>query len=385
VDRLFFNDPLRKLYKGDCRQMAELPDKSIQCAVTSPPYYAKRYYQGEQSQIWGGTADCPHEWGQDIEVGDNRFRGVNAKTGGNRNPEVTAGGKMLSRYCLKCGAWQGSFGHEPTPEEYVEHTLEVLREVKRVLRDDGVLFWNIGDSSWGSGQNYGSEPRRAGVKQATSKGTIDASVTRIKPATMNHHKTLKPKDLCLIPERVVLAAHEDGWWVRSVIIWNKPNGMPESVNDRPTTIHEYIYMLTKKSKYYWDALAVQEPFSETSERWGGDKYKGAVKENPHGEDAGLARERSCYPNEGKNLRSVWTFPTASFPGSHHAVFPEEIPERCIKAASRPGDTILDPFSGTGTTLYVAARLGRYAVSYEISEEYAALVIERNKQGALPLI
>lgn len=378
---LFFDDVMRKLYLGDCRRMAELPDRSVQMIITSPPYYAKRYYKGEQLLIWGGVGDCGHEWGGAIEVGDNRFRaGKNPGTGSNRNPDIAAEGKMLSVFCLKCGAWRGAFGHEPTPELYVEHTIEVMRECRRVLRNDGVLFWNIADSSWASGQGFGSEKR--GNKQASNKGYHASSL--IKPETLSRHPTLKPKDLCLIPARVSLAAHEDGWWVRRDIIWHKTNAMPQSLEDGPTTSHEYIFMFTKRARYYWDKEAVLEPFSETP-RWGGDKYKGAVKENPNGEDGGLARERSCYPDEGRNMRTVWSLPVASFPGGHYAVFPEEIPERCIKAASRPGDLILDPFAGTGTTLYVAAKLGRYAVGYEISEEYCRLAVERNKQGALPLI
>jgi len=237
-------------------------------------------------------------------------------------------------------------------------------------------------------------------------------------------KGLKPKDLCLIPFRLAISAQEDGWWVRSVIIWSKPNPMPESVKDRPTESHEYILMLTKSARYYWDADAVRETYTEPLNRWGGDKTKPtdttkdidsifAVQERE-------GRERRPDPG-GRNLRSVWSFPTVPYPRAHFAVFPEKLPELCIKAstpeegykatqeeierypgnhpdpgysrtvgwrpsckcnAPRVPSLVLDPLMGAGTTLLVAKKLNRRAVGYEISKEYCELAIERCRQQVL---
>jgi len=297
----------------------DLPDESAQMVVTSPPYWGLRKYDGEQ--VWP--------------------------------------------------AWGCAYGLEKTPELYVEHTIQILREVRRVLRKDGVVFWNIGDSYNGSGGDH----KPGGKNDAGFQGE---SYRGVQPKRV---LSLKPKDLCLIPFKVAIAAQEDGWWVRSDIIWSKPNPMPESVTDRPTNSHEYILMLTKSKKYYWDADAVREAYSPTV-RWGGDKYKGAIKKGNNGEDAGLDRERSCYSNDGRNIRSVWEFPTQPYPEAHFAVFPEKLPETCIKAASKEGDTILNPFSGSGTTLWVAKKLNRKAIGFELSEEYCELSSKRNRQQAL---
>jgi len=320
-----------------------------------------------------------------------------------------------------------------------------------VLRSDGVAFLNIGDSYAGSWGNYGdrSGGQRGKVAEDYDRRAWEDNKSR--PASSHRHEVLKPKDLCLIPFRLAIALQEDDWWVRSIIHWVKTNPMPESVRDRPTDAVEYILMLTKSAKYYWDADAVREPYSPTV-RWGGDTYKGAVKQALDGEDAGLDRERSCYPNSGRNIRNAWIMPTQPYPEAHFAVFPEKLPELCIKAATpevgccskcgapwarvvethydknRPSagqdkrsrnedrlsrarghggwqgnnllrrDTtlgwrpscscnaerlpsvVLDPFSGAGTTLLVAAKLGRMAVGYDLSEDYCEMAVKRNSQG-----
>jgi DNA modification methylase len=298
-----------------------LPDCSVQCVVTSPPYWGLRKYDGEQDS--GGFV----------------------------------------------------FGLEPTPELYVEHTVLFLREIWRVLMDDGCCFWNIADSFWGSAQGYGT--KNPTPKQASNTGTLDTILSERRPLTTGRHATLKPKDMCLIPFRVALAAQADGWWVRSDIIWAKPNPMPESVKDRPTSSYEHIFMFTKSSRYYWDADAVREPMAPESAARYNYPFAGAARDaliamgDLHGEQF----TNATLPN-GRNIRDVWTIATQPSGFKHYAAFPEEIPTRCIKAATKMGDTVLDPFAGTGRTLEAALRLGRKAVGYDLSEKYCAMAQQR---------
>lgn len=328
-------------YNKSCMYMAELQDSSIQCCVTSPPYWGLRKYAGEQDETWGN-------------------------------------------------GWRGAFGLEPTPEMYVEHTIEILREIRRVLRKDGVVFWNIGDSY--AGYNMGHGTATPTPKQASNAGTLPfMGEDGFKPHRVGG--ILKPKDLCLIPDRIKLAAQADGWWVRADIIWSKPNPMPESVQDRPTRSHEHIIMLTKSAKYYWDAEAVRVSTTAPPRKCGANSRANVDRDVKHGtrkQDA-IGERRYVgfndrydfeHPAAGRNIRDVWSFATQPYPEAHFATFPEELPERCIKAASREGDTILDPFAGSGTTLWVAKRLGRNAVGYEISEEYCRLIEKRNHQQSL---
>lgn len=217
------------LYNHDCRSMPELADESIQCVVTSPPYWGLRKYAGEQDLVWGGQPDCVHEWidssiPKSGGVGDYEVGRV-----GNAQARTASHEAKQSDTCSLCGAWHGAFGLEPTPELYVQHTIEILREIRRVLRKDGVVFWNIGDSYWGSGQGKGSNHGKAVFSDD------DIKVPDWKSGS------LKPKDLCLIPFRVAIAAQDAGWWVRSDIIWNKSNPMPESVHGSYFTRH-YVTM-----------------------------------------------------------------------------------------------------------------------------------------------
>lgn len=397
----YFADSHVTVYNADCRKMAELPDESVQMCVTSPPYWGLRKYAG---------------------LPDDQF------------------------------------GLEKTVDEYVCHTVEILREVRGVLRKDGVCFWNVGDSyasNWGMGANRASSwwSNRSGELEGKGWGTIQ---TAIPPNSFaSHGNGLKVKDLCLIPFRVALAAQADGWWVRSVIIWSKPNPMPESVTDRPTESHEYIIMLTRSSSYYWDQEAVREPLSPLtladSRNDSGRQTYGESKWEDADKPSWYRGKTFVNPETGRNLRSVWEFPTQPYPKAHFATFPEALPERCIKAATpevgscakcgapwvRVVDTkytkprgesvmgarkgldesngwsgypvldkqtttlgwrpsckcglpqeqnvpavVLDPFSGSGTTLWVAKKLGRRAVGYELSEQYCKLIVDRNRQSAL---
>ena len=208
---MIYEDRHIKVYNSSCFSMTELEDNSVQCVVTSPPYWGLRKYKAPDL-IFGGDKDCEHEWiteNKSLEYvqGNPEFARPHRE-----NKSFTAS----TNTCSICGAWKGQFGLEPTPELYVSHSIEILREIKRVLRKDGVVFWNIGDSY----MSGGGASRHKGYTDP--KYTVGRDVTFEEPQT-NKHETIKPKDLCLIPFRVAIAAQEDGWWVRSVIIWNKPN------------------------------------------------------------------------------------------------------------------------------------------------------------------
>ncbi len=661
----FYQDLHNTIYCIDFRKN-DLPDECVQMVCTSPPYWGLRKFSGDQELIWGDK-DCEHQW---ITKEHRDTRGVEGSNLTGRIPykEGEARINYQDGFCSLCGAWKGAYGLEPTPEMYIEHTIEILREIRRVLRKDGVCFWNLGDSYYGSGGDH----KEGGKNDAGFQGDLMRGV----PAKQQKHSNLKPKDLCLIPFRVAISAQEDGWWVRSVIIWNKPNPMPESVhgshfirhcvtieeyerlqslrtakgndqdgaNDlpgmppskvsdseetlpaeqegasdskeergtsgcdgetpssqsgtaseaeqgktqtnkrgtgateeksqsallpdnegqiqeatrlceteagdsaqptsdrrglardtessqepmsllpqeessddrpcdtnqqgreayegehgaslselqrqekgqsgdaliecpgcpkckahngyirikgsgRPTESHEYILMLTKSADYFFDTDAVREPHKEPERGQGEIERYGEYQPNTN--DVLVARwtpAKREYNPLGRNIRSVWEFPTQPYPEAHFAVFPEKLPEICIKASTPevgccskcgspwervldkkpsafsirvrdakagratpeegykatqeeidnyPGNhpdpgyrqttgwqptckcnadkvpsIILDPFAGAGTTLWVAKKLNRQAVGYEISEEYCRLAADRSRQQVL---
>ena len=257
---------------------------------------------------------------------------------------------------------------EPTIEMYVEHSVRILREIRRVLRPDGVCFWNIGDS-YSAGGRVGHGTRIGYIKKKNRASALGLDSSR------RTDPNLKPKDLCLIPARVAIAAQVDGWWVRSDIIWNKPNPMPESVQDRPTDAYEHIIMLTKSARYYWDAEAVKEQQTEsTIERaqygWAGrtdDGSKGVRTGSTFKRMAETGELIGTIPKDGKrNLRNVWTFATATYKGAHFATFPPEMVIRCLQAATKQGDLVLDPFGGSGTVGEVAFNMQRRFVLCDLA-------------------
>ena len=319
---------------GDAlEQLRTLPDASVQCVVTSPPYFGLRDY------------------------------GV-----------------------------EGQMGLEPTPETYVQRLVEVFREVRRVLRDDGAIWLNLGDSFAGSNRGVTSDGKIAGGdKQATSKGTMTGSIQ--KAGVPNG---LKSKDLIGIPWRVAFALQADGWWLRSDIVWEKPNPMPESVQDRPTRSHEYIFLLAKAERYYYDADAIREPAvalndhdatgpgydapGQITQRGNRrDKQRGHGRSHAGFNDRWDAMTKEEQQAHGRNKRDVWTVATQGYAGAHFAVFPEKLIEPMILAGCPVGGTVLDPFAGSGTTLAVANRLGRHAIGIELNPQYVALIHERCQQ------
>lgn len=333
-----------------------LADESVQCIVTSPPYWGLRAYAGKQDLIWGGDPLCVHEWetkrakkpGRRDTENDIGGRGTYKEGGG---PKLE--GDTSSGTCVLCRGWRGAFGLEPTIALYIAHTVMILEELKRVLRPDGVLFWNVGDSYYGSGSLGSGGSYQSSPKQVSVRGSYFATNQK------RSMRELRDKNLCLIPQRAAIAAQESGWYVRSFIVWTKTNPMPESVVDRPTDAYEPILMLTKREKYFWDGEAVREKVSENthlriaqqlanqvgSERAVGKtngKMKAVVrgssqrKLSPAG--SGVKNNESMdaalkLVPTSRNMRNVWSFSTQGYSGAHFATFPEELPRRCILAAT----------------------------------------------------
>lgn len=267
---------------------------------------------------------------------------------------------------------EGQIGLEQTPEQYIEAMVEVFRCVKDVLADDGTLWLNIGDSYSDGGR--GANGRNRNATNANVSGTSDAKKFRgILPRRLDG---LKPKDLIGIPWMLAFALRADGWYLRQDIIWHKPNPMPESVRDRCTKAHEYIFLLSKSDRYFFDCEAINEPVAaSTIERLsqptlakqvGSTRVPGKTNGNM----------KAVGNGETRNRRSVWTVATRPYKGAHFATFPPALIEPCILAGSRPGDIVLDPFMGSGTTAQVALQHGRKYLGCELNPEYSPLQQER---------
>lgn len=400
-----------------------LTDKSCHMVCTSPPYWGLRKYQGEQGIDWpavsyapmpglpelhiqGCEPGCEHEW----QDGPITATGRNDADSGIRKGRAEAGDKKSTQgaYCIHCGGWHGELGLEPTPEMYIGHMVLVMREMWRVLRDDGTLWCNLGDG-------------------------------------------FQDKQLMGMPWRLAFALQADGWYLRSDIIWAKPNPMPESVTDRPTKSHEYLFLLTKQAKYFYDADAVREAHAMGSGGWQ-SRYKNgkailsaesSSRKSPYFQNGAVAEDGHTYNPAGRNRRTVWTIATQPTPHAHFATYPEKLVEPCIRAGTsqkgccaecgapwervvertnmvvEPGPsrgersqdgqlrtqvngtmkepptstttgwkptcdhdaevvpcTVLDPFSGSGTTGRVALRLNRKYIGVDISQEYHDTIADK---------
>ena len=262
---------------------------------------------------------------------------------------------------------KGQIGLEADVGDYVSSIVDVFRDVWNLLSDDGTVWLNLGDSYAGSGKG----PSKSLNGQ---QHHMEGKHSKIVP------DGLKPKDLIGVPWRVAFALQSFGWYLRQDIIWHKPNPMPESVKDRCTKNHEYIFLLSKKSKYYFDHLAIQEPVKEdwgTRDRSKGKYHNEGTGLNPH---SGLEKSYDMA-----NKRSVWTVTTKPFHGAHFAVYPPELIEPCVLASTKVGDIVLDPFMGSGTTAAVAERLNRHYLGCELNPEYEKLQKERLKQPSLELL
>jgi site-specific DNA-methyltransferase (adenine-specific) len=300
----------QRIIAGDCIEgLRTLPDASVHCCVTSPPYW--------------GLRDYGHD---------------------------------------------GQIGLEETPEAYVARMVEVFREVRRVLRDDGTCWVNLGDSYYAGGW----ECRRV---NAVGNGSMPPESR--KSGIASKIDGLKVKDLVGIPWRVAFALQADGWYLRQDIIWHKPNPMPESVRDRCTKAHEYVFLLTKSERYFYDAEAVSEAALCPDAK----EVPYATRRVLDGTATEIRRQDRTYTaGATRNRRSVWTVTTKPYSGAHFAVMPSNLVEPCIKAGCPEGGTVLDPFAGSGTTLAVAAELGRNAIGCELNPEYIALAERRIKDA-----
>jgi len=293
---------------GDCREtLKNLTNSSVQMCVTSPPYYGLRDYGGEKNQI----------------------------------------------------------GQEQTPEQFIDELVKVFREVRRTLKDDGTLWVNIGDSYY----NYRPSKGKSYPKQTVSKTKQDLPDYSSK--RNNKLTNYKEKDLIGIPFMLAFALRNDGWYLRQDIIWHKPNPMPESVKDRCTKSHEYIFLLSKNKKYYYDNEAIKEPVKQdwgTRNRANGKYHNSGSGLQPH---SGLTKSYTT-----KNKRSVWSITNKPYKHAHFATFPPDLIVPPILAGSKKGDIILDPFMGSGTTGMVAKQHGRYFVGCELHDDYSELIRQR---------
>lgn len=372
------------ILRGHCLDvLATLEANSIQACVTSPPYFGLRSYQTEP-QVWGGDGRCAgaHEWYVTPSAG---YRANDSKPGALQHDGTANRSAWLGQACDRCGAWRGELGQESTPDAYVSHLVDVFRAVRRVLRDDGVLMLNIGDSYAGSWGNYGGGGRGRGTQRNITTGSQVPNLAydgleQHRPASSDlRHVGVKPKDLIGIPWMLAFALRADGWWLRGDYIWAKPAPMPESVRDRCTRSHEYVFHLTKSERYTWYQDAIREPLKQPDAH--GQQFGGSNKHDGVGSRLHSGNVYDAAALSGANKRSVWTINTAGYGDAHFAVMPDELAETCIKATTREGDTVIDPFGGAGTTALAADRLGRHAVSIELNPAYADLAQRRLTRDA----
>jgi len=347
------------LYIGDCvESMRQMEDGSVNTCVTSPPYFGLRSYTPEAMRLRANLAPSERE---DVEL-ELDLLGLRP-TAFYRKSEVS---DHLQHYFQPA-----ELGAEPTPEEYVERLVDVFREVWRVLRDDGTVWLNLGDSYISGGRTWRA-PDRLDSKNGRAASNRAATPTG-----------LKPKDLIGIPWRVAFALQADGWYLRQDIVWHKPNPMPESVRDRCTKAHEYVFLLSKSPKYYYDHEAAKEPMH--SNKGNGKSFRGGgsyTAGNSFNNHAVKGREtHGNAPNETgqRNRRSVWTVATRPYMGAHFSTFPPALIEPCILAGCPVGGTVLDPLAGSGTTAGVALKHNRTAVICELNPDCEEMVRERIEQ------
>jgi DNA modification methylase len=268
---------------------------------------------------------------------------------------------------------ENQLGLESTPQEFIDNLCKIFDEVWRVLSDDGTVWVNLGDSYFSSSKGSGgSNPEKSKFQAGKGKANKQSmeSIVHLSPG----HLPIKPKDLVGIPWRFAFAMQDRGWYLRQDIIWAKPNPMPESVTDRCTKSHEYIFLFSKQPKYFFDHEAIQEPALHSGDRRAGQgrlEYDGKRQG-----EKGTGQEAFVSIKEFRNKRSVWNVGVASFKDAHFAVYPPALIEPCIKAGSAEGDTVLDPFSGSGTTGEVALKLGRNYIGCELNPDYARLSEKR---------
>ena len=370
VPMIYHETEYGTIHCGDSLDVLKgMADESVDCCITSPPYWGLRDYGTAKWE--GGDAECDHR-GKPFATKAN----VNKNTNGSNDTKNQEDREFYKEQCPKCGAIRKDkqLGLEKTPEEYVANMVQLFREVRRVLKDDGVLWLNLGDSYAGSGVHKEHHANQ-GISQSAKRGCTNGV-----PVPSG----LKPKDLVGIPWRVALALQADGWWLRQDIIWHKPNPMPESVRDRCTKSHEYIFMLTKSARYYFDSDAIKEPANYDGRKdtvmKGSAKYQnGYFPTDVNTQSIALkGHERWKENADGvkvRNKRSVWTVATKPYKEAHFATYPPDLILPCVKAA-KPDAVILDPFFGSGTTGLVAVQNGRRYIGIDLNPDYCTIAAKR---------
>lgn len=432
-----YEDPHLTVWLGDTRAaLAAMPAESVDCIITSPPYYSLRDY-GIEPVVWQDQSDPlthVHEWGERIvERATNhtdKRRWQHTRNGRDEEQPTEKRVAWLrsdigqGAFCA-CGAWRGQLGLEPDPLMFIGHIVEVFRAARRVLRKNGTLWLNMGDSYAAKTRS----PNAGGSYQGDRRSYREGRPARAYGPDVG----FKNKDRMMIPARVAIALQEDGWWLRDEIVWAKPNPMPSSVEDRTTPAHEMVYLLTKAARYHYDAAAIREattgpddernrfgarldvglPQGKTPDRrrnrprvkvpGGWDVAPGAhgtvhrsgrtvatyresalpgqVSDSTERQRVGLnarwdASEANGAAPAGRNKRSVWTVATEPYPEAHFATFPTKLIEPMILAGCPPGGVVLDCFGGSGTVAVVAQRLGRKAALIDLSPEYVEQMIRR---------
>ncbi|HUW46792.1 MAG TPA: site-specific DNA-methyltransferase [Dehalococcoidia bacterium] len=415
--------PLNKVVVGDCAEvMSTWPADSIDLVVTSPPYWGLRDYGTETVRIWGGDPECRHEWGDSLSAAVSRHTNIgfedrskeNYRGGGHKTVAIAEKHRPTEagQFCSKCGAWRGSLGLEPHPQMFIDHLVEISREIKRVLKPSGTFWLNLGDTYYGSGGKGGQYE-----KFMPDKGQPNY----YRQSSKNRSNWLQPKQLLGMPWRIAIALQHDNWLLRNDIIWHKPNHMPSSVKDRLTTAYEHVFLFAKAPRYYFDLDAIRKPFSEGTflrirqpnidNQPGGPKTLALRGESPESGNANrpidIAQELSHklasgerigknpgdiweikeekltkhdiavgrignfsytdplhtkeYNPKGKNPGDLWRIPTIPFPAAHFATFPPTLIEPIVKAGCprwicrkcrKPRERITEP------TPEYAKKLGR---------------------------
>ena len=334
-----------QILQGDClEQLKMLPSCSVQSCVTSPPYWSQRCYE-TAPQIWGGVSDCKHVWVKSPAAA------TKLSTGGNTQGEyggghvdhtkvyANSGPAANGEFCARCGAWAGELGLEPAPGQYVTHLVQIFREVRRVLRDDGTLFLNLGDTFVSKGKKTG----RNDAGRRNDWGEFGDGEHRERHAggervQIHLDCDLPAGNLVGIPWRVAFGLQDDGWILRSDTIWHKPSPMPESVKNRPTRAHEYVFIFAKTNKYYYDADAVREPCVSGNGRPQGliDGKRAGGQSNAKGTVSGFGERLMINPKLGRNARDVLTIASQPYRGAHCAPMPPRLAAWCIAAGTSAG-------------------------------------------------
>jgi len=365
---------LNRIYNENCLDtMARMPDGFVDCVVTSPPYYGLRSY-GTEPQIWGGNELCDHVWGEQIKNPKLDTRPIELKiaqggqVGSNVATQHWAQGN-LGNFCQLCNAWRGELGLEPRFQDYIRHLLQIFAEVKRVLKPDGCVFVNLGDSYASSG----GASRHFGYQDPKYKKGRDGN--HVEPTAFP--QSVRPKSLFNIPHRFFIGMTDELQFIqRNNINWWKRACMPSSAKDRWTVDFESIGFFTKNERYTFNQQL--DAYTAPLDRWGGDELVATQAEGWHtGTGQAIYRDRNMRPNpEGRNQRTTWDIPFEPSGEEHYASYPTRLIEIPIKAGCPEGGIVYDPFGGTATTAVTAHKLGRQWICSELQPKYADIANKR---------